>query len=200
MLSNATEDRDVSCEVRYLVRCGRNGSLYSMRAGAASLERGDWIVCRTSRGVELGEVLTEVLHTLEAPDQTWETAKWIRGAREEDQFLLKQLETLSQQACEQCQQMLDSKSSEDVLLDVEPLLDGKTLFFHFLGTPSGETERVIDELASAYQTSVSKSRFAELLKNGCGPGCGTPEKSGCGTGGGCAVCAIAGGCTSPKKR
>lgn len=200
MLSNSAPDQEGSCEVRFLIRCGRNGGLHSMRAGAASLERGDWVVCRTSRGIELGEVLTEILHHSDDPNQAWEMVKWIRGAREEDRFLLKQLEALSQQACEQCQQMLDAKSSEDLLLDVEPLLDGKTLYFHFLGTPSAETERLIDELASAYQASVSKSRFAELLENGCGPGCGTPEKSGCGTGGGCAVCAIAGGCTSMKKR
>ncbi|XZE43009.1 hypothetical protein SH467x_002553 [Pirellulaceae bacterium SH467] len=200
MLSDTAQDRDVSCEVRFLVRCGRSPELYSLFAGAAALERGHWVVCRTVRGIELGEVLTEIRQNLGDEQVPWADAKWIRGAREEDRFLLRQLEELSQAACVECQRVLDARHSEDVLIDVEPLLDGKTLYFHFLGTPCEETESVIEELAEAYQESVAKSRFAKLVETGCGPGCGTPEKSGCGTGGGCAVCALAGGCTSTKKR
>ena len=112
------------------------------------------------------------------------------------ELLWRQLTSLSISASTACQSFLLKKDIPDVLLDVEPLFDGRTLYFHFLGTPSHETEQYVQELSDVYQKSVASSRFALLLEHGCGPGCGTKEKTGCGTGGGCAVCAIAGGCTS----
>lgn len=186
----------------YLVRAGKQPSIYEIFPGNIELERGEEIVCRTPRGVEIAEVLTELATQLAEGDSDstetaseWPQAKWLRRSREEDRFLMSKLEEMSRPASQACQMYLESNDSPDVLLEVEPLLDGRTLYFHFLGEPTSETESVIERLANEYQSAVSKSRFAELVEKGCGPGCGTKEKSGCGTSGGCAVCAIAGGCT-----
>jgi hypothetical protein len=190
------EITESECTGLYLVRVGFQKNVIPVQAGVVELVRGDQIICRTSRGVEMGEVLAAT-----HPEQiaTSDASKFIRKSRPEDALLWRQLTTLSVDANEACQAFLQKQSSRDVLLEVEPLIDGRTLYFHFLGNPSLETEQHVQELAEIYQKSVASSRFAALLEHGCGPGCGTKEKSGCGTGGGCAVCAIAGGCTATAR-
>ena len=182
------------CTGLYLVRVGYQQEVIPVQAGITALTRGEQILCRTTRGIEMGEVLAAT-----HPDyiETASASKFIRKSRPEDELLWRQLTKLSLDASSACQDFLQGQSIPDVLLDVEPLMDGRTLYFHFLGTPSFETEQHVQKLSEIYQTSVSSSRFAALLEHGCGPGCGTKEKSGCSTGG-CAVCAIAGGCTSKK--
>jgi len=182
------------CTGLYLVRVGYQQDVIPVQAGLVSLIRGDQIICRTPRGIEMGTVLTA---TQPEYVETAAASKFIRKSRPEDELLWRQLTTLSVEASHSCQAFLQSQNASDVLLEVEPLIDGRTLYFHFLGTPSLETEQYVQELSEIYQKSVASSRFAALLEHGCGPGCGTKEKSGCGTGG-CAVCAIAGGCTSKK--
>jgi len=182
------------CTGRYLVRVGYQQEVIPVQAGIISLTRGERILCRTTRGIEMGEVLAAT-----HPDyiETLAASKFIRKSRPEDELLWRQLTKLSIDASSACQDFLQGQSNSDVLLEVEPLMDGRTLYFHFLGTPTFETEQHVQKLSEIYQKSVASSRFAALLEHGCGPGCGTKEKSGCSTGG-CAVCAIAGGCTSKK--
>ena len=184
------------CTGLYLVRVGYQQEIIPLLAGAHSLARGEQIICRTPRGIEMGEVMAA---TNPEYIETSNASKYIRKARPEDELLWRQLTSLSIIASTACQSFLLKKDIPDVLLDVEPLFDGRTLYFHFLGTPSHETEQYVQELSDVYQKSVASSRFALLLEHGCGPGCGTKEKTGCGTGGGCAVCAIAGGCTSTQE-
>ena len=180
------------CTGFYLVRFGYQREIIPIQSGAMILARGDEIVCRTYRGVEVGEVLA-------ATEPTYlnvvQAGKFIRRTRPEDQLLWRQLKSLSAEASIGCQQFLLDSGASDVLIEVEPLIDGRTLYFHFLGEPTQQTELYVQTLSEIYQKKVASSRFAELLEHGCGPGCGTKEKSGCGTSGGCAVCAIAGGCT-----
>jgi hypothetical protein len=182
------------CTGLYLVRVGYQQDVIPVQAGLVPLMRADKIIIRTPRGIEMGTVLTA---TQPEYIESETASKFIRKSRPEDELLWRQLTSLSVEACRTCQAFLQSQNNSDVLLDVEPLIDGRTLYFHFLGTPSPETEQYVQELSEVYQKSVASSRFAELLEHGCGPGCGTKEKSGCGTGG-CAVCSIAGGCTSKK--
>jgi hypothetical protein len=64
---------------------------------------------------------------------------------------------------------------------------------------SPELDALTSELAAVYDTKVQFHRFAQVLTEGCGPGCGTEEAAGngCGTGG-CSSCAVAGAC-SPRR-
>ena len=184
---------DLESSGLYLVRFGYQRDVVSIHSGTVFLRRGDAVVCRTSRGIELGEVLTATRPELVLVEGT---GKFIRRSRPEDQLLWRQLKALSINASSVCQQFLQERGLPDILIEVEPLIDGRTLYFHFLGEPSSETEQHVRELSEVYQKNVASSRFAKMLEHGCGPECGTKEKSGCGTSGGCAVCAIAGGCTA----
>ena len=84
------------------------------------------------------------------------------------------------------------------LVDVEHLFDGEGLYFYFVGEVPPEAERLAQELANTYETTVEFRRFVDTLTAGCGPGCGTEEalgQGGCAT---CTTCAVATACGSKK--
>ena len=173
----------------YFVRTGTRSGYQTITVGLENLQRGNRIVCRTARGLEIGDILCETHADLDA-----EHGRWVRNAGPEDELLWNKLLELSQSASDACQRYLSDSGLPDVLLEVEPLMDGKTLFFHFLGEPTDATNQCVEQLAEVYQEQVSNSGFAKLLEHGCGPGCGTEAKSGCGSSGGCASCGLAKKC------
>jgi cell fate regulator YaaT (PSP1 superfamily) len=183
----------------YLVRMGLSGEAIPIHASAAELHRGDRVVCRTPRGLEIGTVLCH-----SSTDDLSEVGRFLRPADANDEWLWDKLQALSREAAEMCERHLRENGLADVLLEVEPLLDGRTLFFHFLGDPSPSASDRIAELAEVYRQSVSASPFAQRVEVGCGPGCGTESKSGCGSSGGgssgggssggCSACAVANKC------
>jgi hypothetical protein len=151
-------------------------------------------VCRTRRGVEVGEVLADDEGSYAEVDGTV-----LRRVTVEDQLLLSRLEKYKDQAFRACEDLLRVRGLEAVLMDVEHLFDGRSLYFYFLGDVTEELESLTAELAAAYDTEVQFHRFAQTLTEGCGPGCGTEEAAGngCGTTG-CASCSVAGAC-GPRR-
>jgi hypothetical protein len=111
---------------------------------------------------------------------------------EEDRLLQARLERHRARALAACERRLDELGIRATLLDAELTLDGTQLFFYFLGNTPPELDQVAGDLSEIYQTKIHYRRFAETLRSGCGPGCGTDER-GCGTTG-CASCAAAGVC------
>jgi len=162
--------------------------------------RGQKVVLRTARGIEIAEILNHVSNapaesaadikaSIDATD-----GKILRSVTPEDRLLLQQLLEAANVALDNCQKLLAETDSRDCLLEVEPLLDGRTLYFHFLGTPDERLSAPLQSLAEIFCETVRASRFAALLEEGCGPGCGTEEKGGCGESGSCTVCVIAKSC------
>jgi hypothetical protein len=112
-----------------------------------------------------------------------------------DELLLERLERHKQQAFQACRQLLDQRGIDAVLVDVEHLFDGRSLYFYFLGEQPPELERLTEELAEVYDAEVQFRRFARTLADGCGPDCGTERAEGGGCGdGGCASCSVSSAC------
>lgn len=182
------------------VRIGTSQAVGRFRTGTvAALERGSQVVCRSARGLESGRLLGEA--TLHAGKDSQDLADGtiLRKMTDEDLLLWKQLVALSEKAAMDCTNWLVKNRVEATLLEVEPLMDGKTLYFHFLADVTEQVQERIDELAEVYQNSVAASRFARLLEHGCGPGCGTEQaQNGCGANSGCAICQVAGSCVKNR--
>jgi hypothetical protein len=177
----------------YLVRLGVFGHVGRFRAAGGELvPRAARVVCRTARGLEIGEVLTEADgHGPQEPD-----GALLRRMTPEDELLAARLEKNKHQAQEACLALLAERGLAGVLLDVEPLFDGRSLFFYFLGDVSPEVEAVTEQLAGVYEAQAGLRKFAETMLAGCGPDCGTEAAAGqgCGTHGGCTSCAVLGAC------
>lgn len=175
-----------------LVRVGALGHVGRfMAADGNCYPRRARVVCRTQRGLEVGEVLSEI----EGPASFDSDGAVLRRMSVEDELLVARLEKNKDEAYAACTSLLAKRGIGAVLMDVEHLFDGRSLYFYFLGEVTPEVEALTGELASTYDASVQFQKFADTLAHGCGPGCGTEEAAGngCGTGG-CSTCAVASAC------
>ncbi len=177
---------------QYLVRVGLLGQVGRFApTDSVAYRRGAPVVCRTARGLEVGQVLAEV----ESPREAENDGVLLRRVTVEDGLLIERLERNRDAAFEACARLLEERGVSAVLMDVEHLLDGASIYFYFLGDPPAEAEAITAELAEAYEAQVQFRRFADTLTEGCGPGCGTAEaENGCGAA--CGSCAVHAACRS----
>ena len=185
---------ECSLSRHHLVRVGILGHVGRLTAvDAVAYPRHARVICRTSRGLEVGEILSQV----EYDPQTWQgDGSILRSVTVEDDLLLARQQRNRLEAISACQRLLEQSHSGAVLMDAEQLFDGGTLYFYFLGELSPELEPLVSRLAEVYDANVAFRQFAETVANGCGPGCGTDAAAGfCGVSeGGCSTCAASGAC------
>jgi cell fate regulator YaaT (PSP1 superfamily) len=184
--------------MNHLIRVGALGHVGRFRsADGLRYARGQRVVVRTARGLEVGEVLAdEPQATSERHGPADADGPLLRRMTDSDEMLAERLIRNRDAAYEACVRVLAERGSDAVLLDVEHLFDGRGLYFYFLGDVDPATEAISAELAAAYDAEARFGQFADTLEQGCGPGCGTAEaKNGCGTAGGCATCTVASACS-----
>jgi hypothetical protein len=182
---------------QHFVRVGALGAVGRFVAeGAERYPRGARVVCRTPRGLEVGEVLSAI----EAASNPATDGTLLRRITPQDDLLLARLEKNRDEAYQACAARVAERGLATVLVDVEHLFDGQSLYFYFLGESTPELDAITGELAGVYEAKAQLQKFAETLTAGCGPGCGTEEASGCGSStGGCTSCAVAGACGSKAR-
>ena len=197
--THAISDReptlDDALSTSIILRVGPLGHIGRFSVGdVGGLARGQRVVCRTSRGIEVAVALGFADQAGGVAEQA--DGRVLRRTTPEDELLWSHLRQLGEEAFESCTAWLRQQSIAATLLDVEPLLDGRTLYFHFLADVDQHVQQYLDQLVEFYEQRVRESKFANLLEHGCGPGCGTAAaKNGCGSRGGCAVCKIASACS-----
>ena len=186
--------KPLSLSRHHLVRIGVLGRVGRFTAvDAVSYARGTRVICRTGRGLEVGEVLAPIEYDVD----NWQgDGSILRRLAVEDDLLLARQQKNRVEAIDACQRILDEHRSSAVLMDAEQLFDGGTLYFYFLGEVSPDLEQLVHQMAQTYDSEVAFRQFAETVETGCGPGCGTDAAPGfCGTtDGGCATCGASGVC------
>jgi cell fate regulator YaaT (PSP1 superfamily) len=190
----------------HLVRVGALGHVGRFTAvDAVGYPRGARVVLRTSRGLEIGEVLSPVQEAIAGNAPANNSAargqsdgSILRGMTIEDQLLESRLEKNRHAAFAACADQIRQLRLPVTLMDVEHLFDGRSLFFYFLGDVPPELEAVTAELAETYDAAVQFRKFAETVTEGCGPGCGTSEAAGAGCVSCASGCPIGSAC-GPRK-
>lgn len=164
-------------------------------ADAMRYPRHSRVIVRSPRGLEIGTVLSESA----IGDQGAQVdGQILRGMTVEDDLLEARLEKHRHNAFAACASLLQEHQVPAALVDVEHLFDGQGLFFYFLGDVPPEADRLTQQLADTYETTVEFRKFAETLAEGCGPGCGTEEAMGQGGCASCTTCAVASACSTKK--
>ncbi|MBI3468229.1 MAG: hypothetical protein HY000_34940 [Planctomycetes bacterium] len=176
----------------HLVRIGALGHVGRFASvDATRYPRRARVIVRTSRGLEIGEVLSAPVAD-EPRDQM--DGSILRRMTVEDQLLEARLLKNRGAAYDACSAWLATRELPAQLMDVEHLFDGQTLVFYFLGEQSPELETMIEELAELYDSRAQFRQFADTLTAGCGPGCGTDSATGAGCGSCASGCAVASAC------
>ena len=161
------------------------GDLKTVHAGLRRLQRGQWVVCRSDFGLELGQILADTQELAESTNASpWShqaKANWVRDANSQDHWLWEKLQALNHDAVEVCQAFLNDHQSQDTLLEIASSIDGKSVAFEFLGDPSEETNGQLGELSEIYQAFIRNSEIYQQIETGCGPNCGSGSGSACGS-------------------
>lgn len=182
----------------HLVRYGLLGHVGAFAAvDAVRHPRRSRVVVRSPRGLEVGEVLAEPGDHNRLIDSD---GQLLRRMSVQDDLLEARLERRRHEAFEACRQLLAEGGVPATLVDVEHLFDGEGLFFYFLGELPPEVAEITARLAETYEAAVEFRKFADTLREGCGPGCGTEEAKGQGGCATCVSCAVASACGSKADR
>jgi len=188
------------------VRVGAAGTIGGyVAAEPVRFSRGQRVVVRSPRGLELGEVLQAASDQAPVRDAHGQI---LRAMTTDDELLEARLLRYRARALEHSGAWLAVRGSDLILLDVEQLFDGRTLIFHFLNDEPASDSPILKELAEEFDAQLEFAKFAETVEHGCGPGCGTEHApssgSGASSGSGCGNCAsqgcaIAAAC-APRNR
>lgn len=191
----------------HLVQIGVVGWIGRFRAvDRREHRRGYQVVCRTDRGLEIGIVLTAIhgestpIDVNSDPDLGADKScdgQLLRRMTPDDRLILHRIERFRDRAWSACTDLIRQRGLSAILVDVEHLFDGQSLYFYFLGDVSDELSALTDELAETWEAKVRFRKFTQRLAEGCGPDCGTGE-SGCGVSG-CGSCALVSGCKSASS-
>jgi hypothetical protein len=135
---------------QFLVRIGVLGCLRPLTANSDDdYPHRMQVVCQTQRGLEIGEVLSVV----ECPSQQ-PAGKILRALTPHDNSHLSILKVRRDSAFRTCQQELRRSRIVSVLIDVEPLFDGKSLHFYFADEVPPHSEPLRLRLAQTYRMQV----------------------------------------------
>jgi cell fate regulator YaaT (PSP1 superfamily) len=156
-VSSAPEPAAVSVATgrRFIVRHGAMRFLGDFEAGDNLLwVRGDKVVLRTDRGLEVGEVLCEstprALELLSEPT----SGRILRRLTAEDQA---EVDRLRQAECDEfdaCLHFVAQRKLQMELVDVEHVFGGERIVFYFLAEKRVDFRELVKDLARSYQTRI----------------------------------------------
>src|SRR5439155_4729099 len=119
-----------------------------------AFRRGDGVLVRTDRGLEVGEVLCEVspraVEFLADPTH----GRVVRHLTDEDRAALKRLRESEQRELEACQGFVAHRRLQMELVDVEHLFGGERIVFYFLAEKRVDFRELVKDLARAFQTRI----------------------------------------------
>lgn len=185
----------------YLASFGRSGEFGRFRsAGPLNLRRGERVVVRGARGVEIAEVLRQATqrHAHFLPNTS--VGQLLRRLTPADEQSESDMRLRAQQLFERGAQLAAEMGLPLILLDVEVLLDGEHAVLHQLRADEGDVRPFVSTLSREFAMHIT---LVDLNRDLMGvafdesdelAGCG---RSDCGkrTDGGCSTCS-SGGCGS----
>jgi cell fate regulator YaaT (PSP1 superfamily) len=187
-------------EREYLVSFGLTGEFGRFRAASPlSLHRGECVVVRSPRGVEIAVVLREATprHAAFLPNTS--VGQLLRRPSAEDERIENEMHIRSQQLFERGRQLAAELELPLELLDVEVLLDGQHAVLHPVRAAGLDVRPFVSTLSREFAlhitladlTRAPASADHEGEPHGCGrPNCGQEGGGGCGScsSGGCGTC------------
>ncbi len=141
---------------KYIVRHGRMRTLsvLNVRSKDATYFRGDQVVARTRRGLEVGEVLCDAtpdaLAQLDDPDQ----GEILRGMTDNDYNEAAHMEEQASREFRICQDYVQKLNMEMDLVDIEHVFGGERIVIYYLAENRVDFRELVRELAREFQTRI----------------------------------------------
>ncbi len=135
------------------VRFKRAGKVYYFDAAGIDLEANDYVVVKTTRGLELGRVLIAPKQVL-ASEVTKGLKPVVRKAEPEDIKRAQEFEEKEAEALTECGKLITKLGLPMKLLAAEYNLDGSRLTFFFSATERVDFRELVRELNSRFKVRV----------------------------------------------
>lgn len=133
------------------IRFKENGKIFFINCEDVMVNEGEYIVCQTERGLELGQILfTNVVNKVNIE----ETIEIIRSATQRDINTYEQNIKLASKALENAKQIAERLDLNMNLLDASYTLNRAQLLFLFVSDSRVDFREMAKELASNYKTRI----------------------------------------------
>lgn len=140
---------------KYVVRYGimRALGVFSVRGKPSSFRRGDRVVARTSRGLEIGEVLCEAAE--DTPDLPQaDQGEILRGMTANDANELAHLEGQVESEFAACLRHVEASGLEMQVVDLERVFGGERIIIYYLSETRVDFRNLVRDLAREFQTRI----------------------------------------------
>lgn len=156
------------------VRFKTAGKIYYFDPAGLTIEKDDYVIVETARGVEIGKVVIEMREVHE-DDVVLPLKRVIRVATEEDLAIVKQNEREAQEALSLCEEKVVEHDLPMKLIDVEYTFDRNKIIFYFTADGRVDFRELVKDLAAIFRTRIELRQIgvrdeAKML-GGIGP-CG----------------------------
>lgn len=135
------------------VRFKKAGKIYYFDPDELNIDKDDYVVVETARGIEFG-------HVTVGPKQVTEDEivpplkKVLRVAEEEDFIIHKENKEKAAQTLEICQQKIEEHGLEMKLVDVEYTFDNNKVIFYFTADGRVDFRELVKDLAAIFKTRI----------------------------------------------
>lgn len=138
----------------WIVRHGAMRFLGEFDPDNGCYARGQEVVVRTERGLELGQVLCAA--TPRAVELIAEPTRGriVRLLAERDRLERERLREVEEQELKTCTRFVQQRSLQMELVDVEHLFGGERIIFYFLAEKRVDFRELVKDLAREYQTRI----------------------------------------------
>ena len=138
----------------WIVRHGAMRFLGQFDPEGGAYERGDDVVVRSERGLEIGRVLGEAtpraLELLSEPTR----GRLVRQMTDKDRAERDRLREAERTEMETCGRFVAARKLQMELVDVEHLFGGERIVFYFLAEKRVDFRELVKDLAREYQTRI----------------------------------------------
>ncbi len=141
---------------RFVVRYGlmRHVGPFSVK-GPQKYARGNSVVVRSDRGMELGEVLCEATErAVQFLPKSDSVGHIVRHATMQDEQLVGELHEKERIAYDGCREMIRERKMQMELVDVEHILGGERIVFFYLAEKRVDFRELVKALAKKFHTRI----------------------------------------------
>jgi cell fate regulator YaaT (PSP1 superfamily) len=140
---------------KYIVRHGTMRFLGEYEpVGDVPYGRGDCVVVRSERGMEIGEIMCEAnpraVELITEPTR----GQIVRLVTPDDDAQLEKLRDKEQQEMDTCGRIISQRQLQMELVDVEHLFGGERIVFYFLAEKRVDFRDLVKDLAREYKTRI----------------------------------------------
>lgn len=135
------------------VRFKRAGKVYYFDPAELKIEKGDYVIVETVRGIEYGQVVAGI-KTIDKRELVSPLKPVIRLADEGDRSVHLENKTKAKNALKICEEKVAKHGLEMKLIDVEYTFDNNKVIFYFTADGRVDFRELVKDLASVFRTRI----------------------------------------------